>query len=115
MVWICFSVTLNIILLVILGYSYKRKKEQAEKRKRLAKALKGLMEIQVKIWMRGNYPATSIELEVTKYVRDVGLTCMEEGEYSDRDLERLHPIVVHQYPDVFRELVMDQRRDDVKR
>ncbi len=94
----------NGILLVILYVVKKKAGMKKEKRRKLAMTLKEMLEIQVGLMTREDCFAGGAEIEIARYVKDVGIRCLEEGEYGDTDLKRMHPGVLRRYPDMFEKL-----------
>ena len=94
----------NSILLVILCVVKKKAGMRRGKRRKLAMTLKEMLEIQVGLMTREGCPAGGAEIEIARYVKDVGIRCLEEGGYGDADLKRMHPGVLCRYPDMFEKL-----------
>ena len=66
--------------------------------------LKEMLEIQVGLMTREGCPAGGAEIEIARYVKDVGIRCLEEGGYGDADLKRMDPGVLRRDPGMFEKL-----------
>jgi hypothetical protein len=70
----------------------------------MAATLKKMLEIQVGLMVQEERFTSGMEIEIARYVRDVGIRCLEEGEYGEVDMKRMHPGVLRQYPNMFETL-----------
>lgn len=96
------SVSCNVILLAFLYLANKKARAKMEKREKIAMTLKKMLGIQVGLMAKEDCFANGAEIEIARYVRDVGTRCLEEGEYGEVDLKRMHPSVIKRYPDLFK-------------
>lgn len=88
------SLCLNLILAAVLIVVNKQEKQRARKRKEMEKKARDLLYMQELILRNNDYSAMSVELEITKYLRDILVPCIVEGKFTEIDEKRLHPIVI---------------------
>ena len=100
--WISMSsITLNLILFTTMIFVNRKEKRKREKIKMVKAISDNLLNEQIDILRRGDYKTNSLELEIAKYIRDVLLRCMINGELDELEKSRLHGSVLEKYPDIF--------------
>ncbi len=97
------SIITNIILSVTLFFVNRRSKIKREKVAVVERITDRLLKKQIEILQRGDYTTNSIELEISKYVKDVLVKSLITGEFKEFKKKLLPQMVQSECPDISEE------------
>lgn len=103
MLLLSISIAANIILSAALFFVNRCEKKRKEKKAEVEMITDKLLQKQIEILRKGDYATSSVELEISKYIKDVLVKSLVTGEFMEFKKNLLPPIVLSECPDIFQE------------